>query len=240
LAGPSPECQALEQLLVEDKRKVPGKRWGRILQNGIILKDFFQGIEHVGHLAQSYGGTPMHLRSSRSNVMALTSVLLSLLIAGPAVAQPPASKNFVTHLTGAEEVPERDCPGQGQAIFQLSKDGTELSYKLISSNIENVVAAHIHLAPAGANGNVVLFLFGPAPPAEGRHDGVLGEGTATAADLVGPLTGQPLSALVTNMRVGNAYVNVHTNDGVAPTNTGCGDFPGGEIRGQIRTAGPTN
>jgi hypothetical protein len=27
---------------------------------------------------------------------------------------------------------------------------------------------------------------------------------------------------------------VHTNDGVAPPNSGPGDFPGGEIRGQIR------
>jgi hypothetical protein len=27
---------------------------------------------------------------------------------------------------------------------------------------------------------------------------------------------------------------VHTNDGVAPPNTGPGDFPGGEIRGQVR------
>jgi hypothetical protein len=35
------------------------------------------------------------------------------------------------------------------------------------------------------------------------------------------------------MQSGNTYVNVHTNDGVAPTNTGPGDFPGGEIRGQI-------
>ena len=32
---------------------------------------------------------------------------------------------------------------------------------------------------------------------------------------------------------GNAYVNVHTNDGVDPPNTGPGDFPGGEIRGQV-------
>ena len=32
---------------------------------------------------------------------------------------------------------------------------------------------------------------------------------------------------------GNAYVNVHTNDGVDPVNTGPGDFPGGEIRAQI-------
>jgi hypothetical protein len=164
---------------------------------------------------------------------------MPLAFAAQAVAEPSDAKNFVTHLTGAEEVPERDCPGQGQAIFQLSKDGTELKYRLIASNINNVVAAHIHIGAAGINGPVVLFLFGTAPPAGGSQDGVLGEGTATAANLVGPLTGQPLSALVTNMRAGNAYVNVHTNDGIAPTNAGCGDFPGGEIRGQITTAGPT-
>jgi hypothetical protein len=35
------------------------------------------------------------------------------------------------------------------------------------------------------------------------------------------------------IEAGDAYVNVHTNDGVAPTNTGPGDFPGGEIRGQL-------
>jgi hypothetical protein len=35
------------------------------------------------------------------------------------------------------------------------------------------------------------------------------------------------------MEAGNTYVNVHTNDGVGETNTGPGDFPGGEIRGQI-------
>jgi hypothetical protein len=38
---------------------------------------------------------------------------------------------------------------------------------------------------------------------------------------------------MTEIMKGNAYVNVHTNDGVDPINTGPGDFPGGEIRGQI-------
>ena len=32
---------------------------------------------------------------------------------------------------------------------------------------------------------------------------------------------------------GLTYVNVHTNDGVDGPNTGPGDFPGGEIRGQL-------
>jgi hypothetical protein len=42
---------------------------------------------------------------------------------------------------------------------------------------------------------------------------------------------------VEQMRAGNTYVNVHTNDGMGATNTGPGDFPGGEIRGQIMLNG---
>ena len=36
------------------------------------------------------------------------------------------------------------------------------------------------------------------------------------------------------MSTGRAYVNLHTNDGVDPVDTGPGDFPGGEIRADIR------
>jgi hypothetical protein len=39
--------------------------------------------------------------------------------------------------------------------------------------------------------------------------------------------------LVEAMRTGNAYVNVHTNDGVGQPNTGPGDMQSGEIRGQV-------
>jgi hypothetical protein len=116
----------------------------------------------------------------------------------------------------------------------LSGDGEVLYYKLIVANIDNVVASHLHIGPAGQNGSVVAFLFGSVPPGGGRFDGVLATGSITAANLVGPLAGQPLSALIDAIEAGNAYVNVHTNDGVDPTNTGPGDFPGGEIRGQIR------
>jgi hypothetical protein len=181
----------------------------------------------------------MFLKTASGNcLLATMAALLPLVLVAPTLAGPPAAKNFGTHLTGAEEVPSRDCPGQGEATFQLSPDGTQLSYRVIASNMTNVVASHIHLGPPGVNGPIVLFLFGTAPSGGGSQNGVLGSGTKTAANLVGPLTGHPLSDLVTNMREGGAYVNVHTNDGVAPTNTGCGDFPGGEIRGQIEVRGP--
>jgi hypothetical protein len=166
----------------------------------------------------------------------IASLTGSGIAPGITLADPGTSdnRNFVAHLSGKEEVPARPTLAQGQAIFHLGKDGQSLEYKLIVANIANVVAAHIHLGPRGENGLVVVFLYGPAPAGGGRTDGVLAQGTITAEKLIGPLAGKPLSDLIDAMRAGDAYVNVHTNDGVAPTDTGPGDFPGGEIRGQIR------
>ncbi len=140
--------------------------------------------------------------------------------------------NFRAHLSGDQEVPANDSKAQGQAIFQLSKDGTELSYKLIVANLENVRMAHIHLAPAGSNGGVVAWLYPSAPPPvllPGTTNGILAEGVIKQTDLRGVLAGQPLSMLIDAMLTDNAYVNVHT---VA--------FPGGEIRGQISGNMPGN
>jgi hypothetical protein len=139
-----------------------------------------------------------------------------------------------THLKGQDETPpHHDTQAQGQAVFQVSPDGLSVSYRLIASNIDNVVASHIHRGAVGVPGPAVVFLYGNAAPGAGRHDGVLATGTLTAANLIGPLAGQPISALVALIESGDAYVNVHTNDGVDPPNTGPGDFPAGEIRGQL-------
>jgi len=139
-------------------------------------------------------------------------------------------------LSGAQEVPAAETLAWGEATFTLLPDRETIQYRLVVANIWNVVASHIHLGPAGVNGPVVAFLYGPADPAGGRMDGVLATGVITAAKLVGPLAGQPLSALVEAMQTGNAYVNVHTSDGVADEAGPAGDYPGGEIRGQIQPA----
>jgi len=159
--------------------------------------------------------------------------LLVLLVPALALA---ASGKFGTHATGAEEVPSRETLAQGQVELRLNDDGT-LDYRLIATNIENVVASHLHLAPPGTNGGVVVFLFGNAPAGGGRQNGVLATGTITDSDLIGPMAGATVADLIAEIEAGNIYVNVHTNDGVDPTNTGAGDFPGGEIRGQVDVLG---
>ncbi|WP_353813242.1 CHRD domain-containing protein [Agromyces sp. SYSU T00266] len=163
------------------------------------------------------------------SVMAL-AVAASLAPVGAHAAQPDT---YTAQLSAGQEVPANPSLARGAAIFQLSADGTELEYRLIVANLENPIASHIHLAPAGLNGAVVAFLYGPGPAASGQTSGVLATGTITADDLVGALAGQPLSALMAEIEAGNAYVNVHTNDGEPPANTGPGDLASGEIRGQI-------
>ncbi len=161
--------------------------------------------------------------------------LIVLAFPGALTAQiegvPP---DFVTPLSGLEEVPIRVTDASGQALFKVIDGGEAISYRLIVEDISNVVASHIHLGPRGVNAPVVAFLFGSVPPGGGPVEGILAEGIITKANLTGPLSGQDLSVLIQAMRTGGTYVNVHTNDGVAPTDTGPGDFPGGEIRGQIR------
>lgn len=168
---------------------------------------------------------------------------------------------YSVHLSGDQEptpVPPAPSPqdsnAQGQAVFTIAEHELSMDYKLIAANIENVVQAHIHCGPRGMNGGIFIWLYpgvtsttaltGPT----GRHDGVLAEGTVVSgaalnvrtlgASTVCPGGVANFEDALRQIRSGNAYVNIHTNDGVAPTNTGPGDFPGGEVRGQFRPRGP--
>ena len=167
-----------------------------------------------------------------------------------------ANSDFIlgTHMTGAEEVftptppstaTPADSKAQGEAIFRVSADGSTVDFRLVASNIDNVFMSHIHCGRPGENGPIRMWLYPnigptgtPGPSGTGAQNGVLASGTFSTETATGPVM-CPASAVGTDMplleamRAGLTYVNVHTNDGVAPANTGPGDFPGGEIRGQL-------
>ena len=166
-----------------------------------------------------------------SRIAGIAVLLLSSLGPGSVEAK---QAHYKASLTGAEEVPAVATQARGQAMLFLNADATELKFRIIVSNIENVTTAAIYMGATGATGPAVATLFGPASPGGGKQNGVLVEGTITGASLIGPLQGRPLADLVTEILNGNAYVNVHTDDGVGEPNTRTGDFPNGEIRGQIR------
>jgi Cu/Zn superoxide dismutase len=155
---------------------------------------------------------------------------LALLALAPSAQ---AGDNFVATLSGDQEVPARDTQAVGVATFKLREDGAALAFKVNVANLDNAFAAHIHCGAVGVNGPVGVTLFGAAP-AGGAVNGTLAEGTITAPDPGNGCGWTELAAVLAAIGSGATYVNVHTNDGVAPPNTGPGDFPGGEIRGQIR------
>jgi hypothetical protein len=167
--------------------------------------------------------------------MRRTIVLVLMLVLGLLVLAPSAlaGDNFVATLSGDQEVPARDTQAVGVATFKLREDSTALRFKVNVANIDNVVAAHIHCGAVGVNGPIGVTLFMGAP-AGGAVNGTLAEGTITAPDLGNGCGWTDLAAVLAAMGSGATYVNVHTNDGVEPPNTGPGDFPGGEIRGQVR------
>src|SRR5918999_3140845 len=116
------------------------------------------------------------------------AVLLAAGVAGacsktPAPTQPAAvsvpvqfdsaahagtAHNHRTHLTGDAERPTPvDSAAQGQAVFQLSADGTELQFKVTTANILNVTQAHIHCcADAESTAGIVVWLYPSGPPAQ--------------------------------------------------------------------------
>jgi hypothetical protein len=149
-----------------------------------------------------------------------------LLVAGlAAVGCNDATKDvsiYQAGLSGAGEFPPRSSAADGAMGFNV--EGSTVHYSIEVHGITGVIGAHIHSGAAGSNGPIAIALY-PGPgvnfsstPTNGV-DGILIEGSFTAADVVGV----SFDELLSEMRAGTAYANVHTTA-----------FPGGEIRGQVR------
>ena len=127
---------------------------------------------------------------------------------------------FVSRLTPREEdQPDLVVSGGLGLAHVTSSDARALTVQVAFHGLGGpVTGAHLHLGQAGSNGPVVLDLGAGLGPSEIRVD-------AVAADLVGPLAGRDLLALVNELAAGNVYVNLHT-----------ARYPDGELRGQLELA----
>jgi hypothetical protein len=146
-----------------------------------------------------------------------SSLMSSTFASAFAKTQP---KHFDAKLTGKDEVPSKDTKATGMAGFNII--GTKsLSYNVNVKDMQKVTASHIHQGKVGVNGPVVITLFKTNTPSA-MTNGLLSKGTITATNLEGPLKGKQISDLISMIKSGNAYVNVHTEAN-----------PKGEIRGQL-------
>lgn len=167
---------------------------------------------------------------------------LLALAATLAFSASAAAEEIKARLIGYQEVPSVASDAVGEFRGHISHDGQSIDYELTFGGLQGTVQqSHIHIAQAGVNGSVVIWLCQtqttPAPasvagitpfcPQEGTVTGQI-----TAANVIaGSTASQQLKAgdlarAIDAMRAGVAYVNVHTT----PLS------PGGEIRGQINAS----
>ncbi|MDQ3769116.1 MAG: CHRD domain-containing protein [Actinomycetota bacterium] len=141
----------------------------------------------------------------------LTVAGLATLTAG-VIALPAAADSdkraLTTKLSGAEEAPGPGDPnGKGHATIRIKGDDT-VCFTIVTQRIDGSSAAHIHEAPSGEPGDVVVPLFA------GQSDATSRRGCVDDVDpeLIEDLREDP----------SDYYVNVHN-----------ADFPAGAVRGQL-------
>lgn len=154
------------------------------------------------------------MRTVRSIALATaaTPLLAVSALAGAAAtaSADPGGKPFMTDMTGAAEAPGPGDPdATGSAMVTLNQGQGVVCFDLSWADVDGTVtAAHIHEAPVGEPGAVVVPLF------SGSFEGT--DATAGCVDAD--------SALVKAIRKDPSayYVNVHSTT-----------FPPGAVRGQL-------
>jgi CHRD domain-containing protein len=134
-------------------------------------------------------------------------LLIALTVLALASVAADGGRTFTTTLSGAAEVPPADPDGSGTATITLNYGQGTVCWEITVSNITlPATAAHIHEAPVGVAGPVVVPLS--APDASGSASGCATVDRAEIKDII--------------QHPEEYYVNVHN-----------ADYPGGAVRGQL-------
>ena len=161
-----------------------------------------------------------HVRTRRTTILtAGVAIGLAAGIGGCSSSTSASSATkFLASMSGSSEVPAVSTSAGGAASVELS--GTSLTYSVSVTNLSGPpLFSHIHIGAPGTNGPVRFNFCGTSdtPACTATTSGVIASGTG--ATLAGGIT---IDSLMSAIRAGNAYVNVHTSAN-----------PGGEVRGWL-------
>ncbi len=154
----------------------------------------------------------------------MLAILVSIGMATPALAL----DNFTAKLSGNQESKPTGSAATGHGMAKLAADGHNLSVMLDWKGLSaDAAAGHIHCcAAAGADSDVAIMLK-PAAAKSGKL--IIVTDLDMAASYMpafvaanGGTAATAKAALLTAMKGGMAYFNIHT-----------ANHPGGEIRGNI-------
>jgi hypothetical protein len=157
-----------------------------------------------------------------------TLCALSALAIGASSNAAIISTNFM--LDGGQEVPPNSSNALGiaQIDYDTTDDTFDISVYVVGIPLANLRPAgangtpiHIHLAPPGSNGGIVIDLGFLGSFVQSGLGIELTLTDVAAGGTFGAISSDP-ATVQQAFRQGNLYVNIHTNA-----------FPGGEIRGNI-------
>lgn len=141
-------------------------------------------------------------------IVRLSVALAAVVVLGIAAIVSAQGRPLSATLTGAAEVPAGDPDGTGTANATLNHGQGEVCWAISVTSITlPAIAAHIHVAPPGVAGPVVVPL---SPP----------DATGFASGCVSGVNQDLVKAIIQTPET--YYVNVHTTD-----------FPAGAVRGQL-------
>jgi hypothetical protein len=139
-------------------------------------------------------------------IITTAAAAAAVIGATAATAREDTGKRFRVNLEGEVEVPVMGDPdGTGAATIRVNPGRGQLCYTLTVRGIEPATAAHIHEAPAGSAGPVVVGLTAATG---GSSQGCVAISREEAKDIIRDPE--------------NYYINVHNSP-----------FPGGALRGQL-------
>ena len=163
------------------------------------------------------------MKTRSISIWALATLTASLFAAPLAHS---ATELFSANLSGENEVPPINTAGSATFHMEI---GSTITFSLTFSGLSSpLTVSHLHFAPTNVAGGVMIFLCGGGgqPDCPAATSGTI-TGTITAANVVGPIargiSPGDLDSALEAVRAGLAYANMHTLN-----------FPGGEIRGQVR------
>jgi len=172
-------------------------------------------------------------------ILRAAAVVAVLGLTVAATSADEATLSMHAKLTGFQEVTPKLSPSTGH--FEATVTGSTLSYTLTYTKLSSpAFMAHIHFGQPAVNGGIFLWLCGSATPPPNTptpppgtpicpaNGGTVSRSGVTAADIQA-VSGQNLSAgdfagALAIIAAGDAYVNIHTIN-----------FPGGEIRGAVKS-----
>ncbi len=170
--------------------------------------------------------SPMRIKLASLGLVAVVTTVIAcgcgddeqtIIKATPTAVPTATPAPLVVALSGDQQVPPVASEGSGTANIIIDDAVAEIRVDISIEGIaaDNILFAHFHLAPSGEAGGIVASIAASSPGSTTFTTVITPEDVIPLADV------EDFDDLVTAIRAGRTYINIHTLSN-----------PIGELRGQ--------